>query len=339
MPIININSSNAAISVPSGYDAFLGSTAVNDTISLAGADTLHGGLDLNSNTVNTSGGNTINVINATINETGGSSDTINGKSVFNDISLNGIVYSGTVSLVGINSSDNSLNVPYGYGVLLNSGSNNDTITLVGNDTLHGGLDQNSNTINTFGNNVVNVNGATTINGTGSNDVISGRNIVSSNETSVNVNGNTITNYGGTIYGGFNEITLNGNGNNTVYSGAGSLVIDNGTGNDRIFAQSLIGEHKIYLGSGNDTLEVQDGVSGPQVSGNLDNATVFNFVSGRDVVALNTLVGAHLINAGNIANIMNNTFGYHGLYTELVLGGMSIIFQGVSSLHASDFILA
>jgi len=315
MPTININNANASTNVQAGYDAFLGAGAVNDTIGLNGTDTLHGGLDANSNTINASGDNTINVIIATINDTSGT-DTINGRGAFNDISANGAVFVGAVALVDVSNSGTLINAPSGYDVLLTSGVSNDTIDLNGGNILHGGFDANSNTINVAGNNVINVMGITTINSAGGNDTITGKNLYT------------------------NEITLTGPGNNTVYGGNGSIVFDNGSGNNLIYAQALVNEHKIYMGSGNDTLVVRDGVGGANVPGNLDTVTVFNFVPGHDVLALNTAVGDNQINAGNIANIMSNAFGYHNLYTELVLGGMSIIFQGVkySDLHASDFVL-
>jgi len=228
-----------------------------------------------------------------------------------------------MSSITITSSNAAISVQSGCDVFLGVNANNDTITLAGNDTLHGALDSNPNTVNASGNNTINVIVANIIE-TGGNDNVNARGVSTIN-----------TPYPNTIYINVNDVANGGLGNNTIYGGNGT-VGDSGSGNDKIYAQAL-GSHIIDFGTGNDTIVARDGTNG--TPGHYEFIDVFDFTSGKDVIALNAAVGAHLDNAANIGNIMTHVTTVGGNAT-LYLGGLIITFEQVSAsaLHASDFIL-
>jgi len=132
MPSITITGYSAATSVPSGYDMVLGASADNDTITLTGNDTLQGGADFNVNTINASGNNTINVINASINATGGI-NVINGVGASNQITISGsgdnVIYGGLGSVTDNGSGNNDIYVQALGNHQVSLGSGDDVIVV------------------------------------------------------------------------------------------------------------------------------------------------------------------------------------------------------------------
>jgi hypothetical protein len=290
--MIGGNGGNQFLDASQGHESVLGGSGGNETIWGAATDTIRGG----------SGGN------ETIG--GVASETIFGGSGAN---LFVAAMNGSMSIVG--GTAGNMTVWSGAGDTIRSGSDNETIGGVPNDTVIGGNGGNQFIDGSQGHQSV-------LGGTGGNETIWG----SATDTITGGSGGNETI--GSVAG---ESVTGGAANTVIDASAGSQWIAAGGGNstvfggahDTILGASGSGSAHVAFAGGNETLWD----NGSSTSGH-DSITGFN-QAGNDRISLN---GA----TDTIANVVGTATTSGGNTTVTLHDGSTITFIGLGSVNGSFF---